>query len=64
MECSNKGWKMPDAAWFNVETREEGGGVLMDVPLAKDEVKDAVEEEHMKSISLEEKYELWLIRKE
>jgi hypothetical protein len=52
---------LPGSMW---KLQKKGEVFFMDVPLAKDEVKDAVEEEHMKCISLEEKYELWLIRKE
>jgi hypothetical protein len=64
MEYSRRGGRCPMLPGSMWKLQKKGEVFFMDVPLAKDEVKDAVEEEHMKCISLEEKYELWLIRKE
>jgi hypothetical protein len=46
--CSNESWKIPDAAWFNMETFL----FFMDVALVEDEMKDTNEEEHVERISV------------
>ncbi len=67
MECSNKGGKTLDAAWFDLEMVDKGEVFFMNVVFAdgrgEDKLQDK-EEKPMECVRAEEDYELWLVREE
>jgi hypothetical protein len=54
MECGNEGWKTPDAAWLDMETREEREVFFVHMTFVDDDVQEELEEEDIGSFSTEE----------
>jgi hypothetical protein len=61
---SNKRWKTPDVAWFDMESLEEGALFFMNMALADSKLEDGLEEEGVKCVAAEGENELWFTREE